>query len=66
MIQNEECPEDKNICKAPPFIFGQNYKKLISNSKANFDFRRFIQKQSNTKKHFTTIVSKDSAKRNPL
>ncbi len=66
MLQNEDCPEDKNISKTSQLVFCQNYKKFIANSKANFDFRRFLQKHSNSKKPFATIAPKDSLKRSPL
>lgn len=67
MAQPEDVNDDKTISKTSQFVFGQNYKKLVANSKASFDFRRFLKNHSNSKKHHTTITHKEtSGKRNPL
>lgn len=58
MTQIEESSDDKNISKTSQFIFGQNYKKLVTNTKASFDFRKFLQKHPNTRKHFATLANK--------
>ncbi len=63
MISPQDSYQGKNISKTSHFTFGQNYKKIVSNSKGSFDFRKFLQKNHQNKK---SLATKEDFKRNPL